>query len=69
MNSKQAYAAEARERKQRIEDYRMIMGSWYLLSGITPFEEYCNEQIEILIKSNPQDAELIRRAASEVVKS
>ena len=48
------------------EYYRMIIGAWYLISGIEPFDEFCREQCLKLIGSYPADKEIITEVVKEV---
>jgi len=44
----------------------MIIGAWYLISGIEPFDEFCREQCLKLIGSYPADKEIITEVVKEV---
>ena len=48
------------------EYYRMIIGAWYLISGIEPFEEFCKDQVIKLIGAYPADKEIIMEVVKEV---
>ena len=53
-------------KEERRESYRNIMNAWYILSGIEPFKEYCEKQINKLINSIPEDEIIIREEYRKV---
>jgi len=54
------------DKDKKIEAYGNIISAWYILAGIEPLEEYCEEQVKKLINLHPEDEKIIREEYRKV---